>query len=59
LAAEAAPGTAQALAEIMPHAKVQTLRASTHDLPAAEIAAAITPFFTNMTDHDSTEGTRS
>lgn len=44
LAAESAPGTAQALAEIMPRAQLQTLRASTHDLPAAEIAAAAAPF---------------
>jgi hypothetical protein len=45
LATEAAPGTAQELTEIMPRAKVQTLRASTHELAAAEIAAAVTPFF--------------
>jgi hypothetical protein len=59
LAAEAAPGTAQALAHIMPRAKVQTLRASTHDLTAAEIAAAVTPFFSNTTDQDSKQGPRS
>jgi pimeloyl-ACP methyl ester carboxylesterase len=45
LAVEAAPGAARALVEVMAHAKLQTLRASTHDLAAAEIAAVVTPFF--------------
>jgi Alpha/beta hydrolase family len=45
LAAETAPATAQALAEIMPRAELQTLRASTHDLAPTEIAAAVLPFF--------------
>jgi pimeloyl-ACP methyl ester carboxylesterase len=45
LAAEATPATAQALVELMPHAHLQTIRTPTHDLPAAEIAAALMPFF--------------
>jgi pimeloyl-ACP methyl ester carboxylesterase len=45
LAAETAPATAQALVELMPRATLRTLRASTHDLPPDEIAAAVIPFF--------------
>jgi hypothetical protein len=45
LAAETAPQTAEALAAIMPEAKVKRMTASTHDLSPTEIAAAVTPFF--------------
>ena len=45
LAAETAPGTAKALVEIMPNAKLRLMNASTHDLPPADIARAVTPFF--------------
>src|SRR6266487_645004 len=45
LAAESTPATAQALVALMPHAQLHLLRTSTHDLPAAEIATAVTPFF--------------
>ncbi len=45
LAPETAPATAQALVEVMPRATLQTMEASTHDLPATEIAAAVIPFF--------------
>jgi pimeloyl-ACP methyl ester carboxylesterase len=45
LAAETAPATAQDLVAIMPRAHLQTMRASTHDLAASEIASAVTPFF--------------
>jgi len=45
LAPEAAPETANALVQVMPSATLQPMRASPHNLTAAEIAAAVTPFF--------------
>jgi pimeloyl-ACP methyl ester carboxylesterase len=45
LADQAAPATAQALALAMPHAEVRTLQGPTYNLPAAEIASAVLPFF--------------
>ena len=45
LAAETAPETARALVAIMPNATLQLMKASTHDLPPADIARALTPFF--------------
>jgi pimeloyl-ACP methyl ester carboxylesterase len=44
LAAESTPTAAQALAELMPHAQLHTIRTPTHDLPPTEIAAAVMPF---------------
>lgn len=44
LAADPAPAGARALAQVVPQATLQTLRASTHDLGAAEIAEAVIPF---------------
>jgi hypothetical protein len=38
LAAETAPETARTLEEIMPNAKLRLMKASTHDLPPADIA---------------------
>ena len=48
LAAETAPETARALVEIMPNAKLQLMKASTHDLPPRDIARAVTPFFSQQ-----------
>ena len=45
LAPETAPATANALAQVMSSATLQPMGASTHDLAATEIAAAVTPFF--------------
>jgi pimeloyl-ACP methyl ester carboxylesterase len=45
LTAATAPGTAQALAAIMPSATMQPMRASAHELAPTEIASAVTPFF--------------
>jgi len=48
LAAETAPETARALVQIMPNAKLQLMKASTHDLPPRDIARAVTPFFSQQ-----------
>jgi pimeloyl-ACP methyl ester carboxylesterase len=45
LAAEDAPGTAQALVEVMPSATLQLMPASAHDLAPEDIANVVMPFF--------------
>lgn len=45
LAAETAPETAKALVKIMPSAKLQLMKASTHDLAPTDIAKVVTSFF--------------
>jgi hypothetical protein len=45
LAAERAPGTAQALVEVMPSATLQLMPASAHDLAPEDIANVVMPFF--------------
>lgn len=44
LAPAAAPAAANALVELLADGRLQTLKASTHDLTPAEIAAAVVPF---------------
>lgn len=51
LADQAAPRTGAALVEAMPNARLQTMRASAHDLDASEIATVIIPFFEHTGEH--------